>query len=1573
MMGFRMMDDDEIQPAVQLEFEQERHDEGEIAPLAPEDEVAGMDIGGDVQHDAGQAVEGQLVYADRGDHLNVNGIELFPTSALANLREACAFYSLSQSGGKERCFKRLWEHQKKLELQTALSAARETEAEQQRKPNPQKLAEPPDEKSQQLHMLTHLPFQEWCAHCVAHRSRPDRHKRDGQVKESGVPTVSFDFAYTKAVAPGGNAQDTDQVIALVLVDSMTNYTGCVPISKKNDFDLMVREILQFTQVLGHSECTYLCDNEPSILQVQKRAVQARQMMGLVTHSKTPAAYDHGNSLCENTVNRVRGLAGTLMHSVQERLSIKLNTDHGLWSWALRHSSWLLNRFAVVHGATPYELVYHKVYKGKMTEFAEPAFAYTHTVLKGNPRWQRVIVLGKTEAQDTYVVFTGQSVMLTRSIRRISTDWKCHLGFYLHFNAPTWRFKAGFGGRVVPTKRAVPAKSASFSLPQGPVLPSPLHDKDAEDVKQKKVEEQAEEREAFSMGQHDQRAEPKQYDVEQLEGMHDDSVTMQHGTGVDVDAPSFAARPKRPGEVEVTSVFDDVVADSSLLSSMEAQVDSPSDPGLAAPVTPPVIALQLPPTPRQQHATRTHGDDVEENHEAKRAKLESLKKQKINQLRESHEAMIRTVKVGSDEYATMDDYENEVDMDDGPDTEYWEDEDQLTFSDVPDALWCAGSLEKQPQAPESWVDQLADQVEISRLLSMGVLQRKEECLDEISGSLTTRFVYDWRIKDHPNGTKQWMRRSRFVAREFATDKRSDTYSPASGCHSVNLIPICYLKMLAESLDSAERFDEDSSSPYRVVLAALDIKDAFLQVPQENLVMVSLYNQQYVIRRNLPGQRLGAKAWYWHFRRYISDALNCCWCLEQPCLAKCVDDGTNNCFLIHVDDLLFAGSYSFWTTKFLPAVTSKFNVNYTELKENGSFISFLKRKLVKIKDGLLLVPGTTANKVVSYFEKFFGVAKQQKIPCDGSIQNDDKSQKLSDGDSKAYRSVIGLLLYVARDRVDVMFAVKELSAHMSAPTVCALQKLRKLIGYLKANGDMGIKLCIPEFGAGKWKRGGEKFWNVETFTDADWSAHKTHRRSTSCAVHFINNNLAYASSRTQRVVSLSSAESELHSMVSGCSDAIFLRRCMEFLTGDEIEQWQWVDNSAARQLIERQGVGRVRHLSGKILWMQSLVLEKQIKLGQVPTQWNVSDVGTKPLAKQRLLVLLHQIGCCNPDTHEMVGQEEYEAFEGRTVGKQMVKRMAKTIMRMAVLWGLEPNLQGAEAATVDEEVCQQVQASGNNGGNTWLWFSVFLLFMLWVGLAVAGYVAWKKFAKTTKDLESCWNQVADEDSYIAKQEARIDQVIQRLEQIREHNEQDHAIISDRVTECSNELSMVHDYASGLHYSIVEHGGFLRNGCGLSPEQWRHLATLERANLVSSRALGAVEYMRLVRQRFQPQGTADATDSPNAEADDPMDESEPEVPSGPISDETLTDMLEFLKGEHGLCLERSEYWDANEVQHVILHFLSEIHHSSAESLVASCRVRIAGLFGELKDKAIEQHRWDSADRYQAIERRYMPNPPA
>ena len=253
--------------------------------------------------------------------------------------------------------------------------------------------------------------------------------------------------------PGGNAAKTDNVIALILVDFSTNYTGCMPIRGRNYFYVMVKEIIQFTHVLGHSGCTYLCDNEPAIKEVQKRAVRANKSMGPATHDKTLAAYTHGNTLCEKTVSRAAGLAGTLMHHVQEKLSMKLNTNHGLWSWALRHASWLLNRFAVVNGNIPLEFVSQNDYQGRTTEFAEPAFAYTHAALRENPKWQRVIGLGKTESQDTCVVFTGAAVILTRSVRKVSTNWKCHLGFYFHFNAPTRRCKTSFGGRSVPTKKS----------------------------------------------------------------------------------------------------------------------------------------------------------------------------------------------------------------------------------------------------------------------------------------------------------------------------------------------------------------------------------------------------------------------------------------------------------------------------------------------------------------------------------------------------------------------------------------------------------------------------------------------------------------------------------------------------------------------------------------------------------------------------------------------------------------------------------------------------------------------------------------------------------------------------------------------------------------------------------------------------------------------------------------------------------------------------------------------------------------------------------------------------------------
>ena len=134
--------------------------------------------------------------------------------------------------------------------------------------------------------------------------------------------------------------------------------------------------------------------------------------------------------------------------------------------------------------------------------------------------------------------------------------------------------------------------------------------------------------------------------------------------------------------------------------------------------------------------------------------------------------------------------------------------------------------------------------------------------------------------------------------------------------------------------------------------------------------------------------------------------------------------------------------------------------------------------------------------------------------------------------------------------------------------------------------------------------------------------------------------YGNSRGQKTISLSSCESELHSLVSAACDGLFLMACLRFALGGDIKHVMYTDSSSARQLASRQGVGRVRHLSGKVLWIQDKTNTGEITLRQVGTTWNLADIGTKALAQHRLFVLMNETGLVYVNTFEEVGVEEHQ---------------------------------------------------------------------------------------------------------------------------------------------------------------------------------------------------------------------------------------------------------------------------------------------------------------------------------------------
>ena len=188
--------------------------------------------------------------------------------------------------------------------------------------------------------------------------------------------------------------------------------------------------------------------------------------------------------------------------------------------------------------------------------------------------------------------------------------------------------------------------------------------------------------------------------------------------------------------------------------------------------------------------------------------------------------------------------------------------------IPEELWSDEPLFRTPPEPLPDLDMLANKVEEQRLMRMGVLENlkmEDFWLDK----LTTRFVHDWRVKLYVPREgpprKRWLRRSRMVAREYANDNRDDVFSPASGHHALRVLPALFL-----NLEVNNAVMEGENGP--PVISALDIKDAFLQVEQERPLQISTALGRYKVLKNLPGQRIGAKAWYEHLRSYLAEELN-----------------------------------------------------------------------------------------------------------------------------------------------------------------------------------------------------------------------------------------------------------------------------------------------------------------------------------------------------------------------------------------------------------------------------------------------------------------------------------------------------------------------------------------------------------------------------------------------------------------------------------------------------------------------------------------------------------------------------
>jgi len=228
-----------------------------------------------------------------------------------------------------------------------------------------------------------------------------------------------------------------------------------------------------------------------------------------------------------------------------------------------------------------------------------------------------------------------------------------------------------------------------------------------------------------------------------------------------------------------------------------------------------------------------------------------------------------------------------------------------------------------------------------------------------------------------------------------------------------------------------------------------------------------------------------------------------------------------------------------------------------------------------------------------------------------EDPEEEEKLAGEEASKYRGVAARCNYLAMDRPDIQFAVKEVCRDMSNPTKKSIKKLRRIGQYLKSKPRM------------VWKYKTQVMMDtIDIYTDANWAGCKRTRKSTSGGAVMIGQHCIRTWSKTQAVVAKSSAESELYAAVRAGCEALGTMTMMKEL-GKETEVRIHIDSSAAKGILERTGLHKVRHLDVDMLWMQAQAAKDLLKIRKVDGEKNLADLMTKNMTHGKIDQLIEMM--------------------------------------------------------------------------------------------------------------------------------------------------------------------------------------------------------------------------------------------------------------------------------------------------------------------------------------------------------------
>ncbi|GKA02542.1 retrovirus-related pol polyprotein from transposon TNT 1-94 [Tanacetum coccineum] len=310
-------------------------------------------------------------------------------------------------------------------------------------------------------------------------------------------------------------------------------------------------------------------------------------------------------------------------------------------------------------------------------------------------------------------------------------------------------------------------------------------------------------------------------------------------------------------------------------------------------------------------------------------------------------------------------------------------------------------------------------------------------------------------------------------------------------------------------------------------------------------------------------------------------------------------------IYVDDIIFAASTPELCDLFAKIMCSKFKMSMM-----GKISFFLGLQISQSPRGIFI------NQSKYALESLKKYGYESCDPVDTPMVEKSKLDEDKEGkavDPSHYRGMIGTLLYLTASRPDLQFAICMCARYQARPTEKHLNAVKRIFRYLKGTVHRG--LWYPK----------DSSFALTAFADADHAGCQDTRRSTSGSIQLLGDRLVSWSSKRQKSAAISSTEAEYIALSGCCAQVLWMRSQLTDYGFGFNKIPMYCDNKSAIALCcNNVQHSRSKHIDIRFHFIKEHVENGVIELYFVNTEYQLADIFTKALGRERIEFLINKLG-------------------------------------------------------------------------------------------------------------------------------------------------------------------------------------------------------------------------------------------------------------------------------------------------------------------------------------------------------------